>query len=178
MSFDFSTLITDRSKADVSAFYSLLAKPLYRWTTEEIDAFNNGLLKGGYWWTDLNRVTACMEYLDAELEKLGYETGYEPVIVHFDSEPVVNKYTWLKEDKPTISQLDQYLENIEKIKSTLADIPTNPDAPSEMRKLSVEAANNIEKILLNLNTMIENMKHTINLGWALGIADVGLYGGV
>lgn len=85
--FDFSTLITDRTNADVSALSALMAKKLDTWTQEELENFNNGMLKGGYWWTDLNRVTACMEYLDAELRELGYETGYVPVVVHEQPEP-------------------------------------------------------------------------------------------
>lgn len=85
--FDFSTLITDRSQADVSALSALMAKKLDEWTDEEREKFNNGMLKGGYWWTDLNRVTACMEYINRELKELGYETGYKPVVVHQGSVP-------------------------------------------------------------------------------------------
>lgn len=85
--FDFSTLITDRTSADVSALSELMAKKLETWTPEELEKFNNGMLKGGYWWTDLNRVTACMEYLDEELRELGYKTGYVPVVVHEQPEP-------------------------------------------------------------------------------------------
>ena len=85
--FDFSTLITDRTNADVSVLSTLLSKKLETWTPEELEQFNNGLLKGGYWWTDLNRVTACMEYLDEELRGLGYESGYVPVVVHEPTEP-------------------------------------------------------------------------------------------
>lgn len=84
--FDFSTLITDRTNADVSALSALLSKKLESWTPEEVEKFNNGQLKGGYWWTDLNRVTACMEYINRELQDFGYETGYKPVVVHDSSE--------------------------------------------------------------------------------------------
>lgn len=76
MSFDFTTLITDRSKADVDTLSALLSKPLGQWTEEELAAYNGGAMKGGYWWTDLNRVSACMEYLDEQLRSMGYETGY------------------------------------------------------------------------------------------------------
>lgn len=85
--FDFSTLITDRTNADVSSLSALLSKKLDTWTPEELEKFNGGMLKGGYWWTDLNRVTACMEYLDQELRSLGYESGYVPVVVHETQEP-------------------------------------------------------------------------------------------
>lgn len=389
MSFDFSTLITDRSQDDVSSLFALLAKKLETWTPEELDAFNSGMLKGGYCWADLNRVTACMQYLDEELRKAGYESGYIPVLAHPESLPMHDKntllllhgedlidssiykvpltnngvqvssdqskfggkslyfngasallfppstivygdrdftidwweyctgtngmtrystmydgssgmsvgyagtdlymarnsawdmlaltktafsvtvnqwvhwalvrngnsvktyrngvqfasatvsgavqavtsqmcigahgggnyqyfhgyidefrisdiarwtadftppsepynvvsqptpgldpYTWYKDDKPTITQLNQYLSNVEKIRSTLSAIPNNPDAPTTPDELNVTAANNIEKILLNVNSMLENMKRTVNLGWALGIADIGIYGGL
>lgn len=95
MSFDFSTLITDRTQADVSALSALMSKKLETWTDEEREKFNNGLLKGGYWWTDLNRVTACMEYINRELQDLGYETGYKPVVVHEEPGPVYDENTIL-----------------------------------------------------------------------------------
>lgn len=81
MSFDFNTLITDRSQADVSALSALMAKKLDEWAPEELEQFNNGLLKGGYFWTDLNRVTAAMDYLDKKFKEYGYKTGYEPIII-------------------------------------------------------------------------------------------------
>ncbi len=65
MSFDFSTLITDRSAED-------LAKKATK-------AFYNA--------SDLNRVTACMDYLDGELRRLGYESGYQRVRIERPSAP-------------------------------------------------------------------------------------------
>lgn len=362
--FDFSTLITDRTNADVSALSALLSKKLESWTPEEVEKFNNGQLKGGYWWTDLNRVTACMEYINQELQDLGYETGYKPVVVHDSPEteepllpdgytrlewiksngnqyiltdtipnektkmrvvfsttqsnacgvavcdynwkdrgfgiwgnaavignqtpqsinlhdgldhtcvfensvlkvdeevkltysggsftapcplsifalnrngriqektamtlkelsiddlnfyPCKNQsgdvglycpenkksywnkgtgafipgpeivkepepepldpYTWYKEDSPTLSQMEQYLSNVSAIRSVFEGLQNTQDAPTSLKNLTIYAANNIEKILLGVNTIIENMKHTVDLGWALGVAHIGLYGG-
>ena len=84
MAFDFSTLITDRSQGDLDALRDLLNTPISDWTAEQLAEFNQALSKGAYNYTDLNRVTACMEYLDAELRELGYESGYVPVVVHDD----------------------------------------------------------------------------------------------
>lgn len=363
--FDFSTLITDRSQSDVSALTALLSKKLETWTPEEVEKFNNGQLKGGYWWTDLNRVTACMEYLDAELRELGYETGYVPVVVHEQPEPEesllpdgytrlqwiqsdgnqyiltdviptektkmrvvfstsqsnacgvavcdynwkdrgfgiwgnaavignqtpqsinlhdgldhtcvfensvlkvdgevkltysggsftapcplsifalnrngriqektamtlkelsiddfnfypcknqsgdvglycpenkksywnagsgaftvgpeiapepepepLDPYTWYKEDNQTISQINHYLSNVQKMRSMLSDIEGVPESPTSPVGFNHTWANNIEKILVTVNEALERLKHNINLGWALGIADVGLYGGI
>ena len=81
MSFDFSTLITDRSQADVEALRALLSTDLTDWTAEQLAAFNQAASRGAYNYTDLNRVTACMEYLNERLTALGYETGYQRIVV-------------------------------------------------------------------------------------------------
>ena len=80
--FDFSTLITDRSPADLEALRDLLATPMADWTAEQLAQFNQAVSKGAYNYTDLNRVTACMDYLNERLTALGYVTGYHPIVVH------------------------------------------------------------------------------------------------
>lgn len=76
--FDFSTLITDRTAADVVAVSELVSKIKAGTATDaEIAAFNTAAMKGAYNYTDLNRVTAAMEYLDETLRKYGYVTGYQ-----------------------------------------------------------------------------------------------------
>lgn len=59
MSFDYSTLITNRTQADVT----------------------NNTPKGNYGAPDLNRVAACMEDLDEKLARLGYITGFKKIKV-------------------------------------------------------------------------------------------------
>ena len=79
--FDFSTLITDRSQADVDNLRSLLSTPLSAWTAEQLAAFNQAISKGAYNYTDLNRVTACMDYLNEQLRGYGYQTGYSRITI-------------------------------------------------------------------------------------------------
>ena len=81
MSFDFSTLITDRSQADVEALRALLSTALTDWTAEQLAAFNQAASRGAYNYTDLNRVTAAMDDLNERLTALGYETGYQQIVV-------------------------------------------------------------------------------------------------
>ncbi len=81
MNFDFSTLVTDRNQADLDTLRALLAVPLADWTAEQLAEFNQALSKGAYNYTDLNRVTACMDYLNEVLTGLGYETGYQRIAV-------------------------------------------------------------------------------------------------
>lgn len=81
MSFDFSTLITNRSASDLENLRALLSTPVSDWTAEQLAQFNLARSKGAYNYTDLNRVTQCMEYLDETLRSYGYETGYQRIIV-------------------------------------------------------------------------------------------------
>ena len=87
MSFDFSTLVTDRSQADLDTLRALLSVPLADWTAEQLAEFNQAISKGSYNYTDLNRVTACMDYLNEVLTGLGYETGYQRIVVPHQGEP-------------------------------------------------------------------------------------------
>ena len=72
MSFDFSTLITDRSQADLDALGSLLSVPMEDWTDEQLAEFNQSASKGAYNASDLNRVTAAMDYINNQLVGYGY----------------------------------------------------------------------------------------------------------
>ena len=80
-------LITDRSQTDVDALRALLSRGKANWTAEELAEFNLARSKGAYNYTDLNRVTACMDYLNEVLTGLGYVTGYHPIIVHPETPP-------------------------------------------------------------------------------------------
>ena len=95
MSFDFSGLVTDRSQADLDTLRALLSVPLADWTAEQLAEFNQVISKGAYNYTDLNRVTTCMDYLNEVLTEMGYVTGYQPIIVHPEAGPVVDANTLL-----------------------------------------------------------------------------------
>lgn len=78
MSFDYSTLITDRARSDSDTLKTLLSKPMAEWTAEERTAFNGAVMKGSYDYTDLNRVDACLEDLVARLGRVGCNVpGYK-----------------------------------------------------------------------------------------------------
>lgn len=98
--FDFSTLITDRAAADLENLRALLSTPMEDWTAEQLAQFNQAISKGAYNYTDLNRVTACMEYLDETLRSYGYETGYQKIEVPHKAEsgglPAVTEYRYLR----------------------------------------------------------------------------------
>ena len=78
MSFDYSTLITNRARSDSDTLKTLLSKPMAEWTAEERTAFNGAVMRGSYDYTDLNRVDACLEDLVARLGHVGCNVpGYK-----------------------------------------------------------------------------------------------------
>lgn len=82
MSFDYSTLVTDRSQADLGSLRSLLTKKLSDWTAAEKAEFALARNKGSYNYTDLNRVSAAMEDLKAIMNGYGYDVpGYERLVI-------------------------------------------------------------------------------------------------
>ena len=72
MSFDSSTLVTDRSASDLELLRDLLSTPMSDWTAEQLAAFNQAASKGSYNYTDLNRVTQAMDYINNQLVGYGY----------------------------------------------------------------------------------------------------------
>ena len=166
MEFDFSSLITDRSQADVDAFYALLKKPLDQWTEEEASAFWGGGYKGNYDFTDVNRVIGCMDYLVQRLADAGCGVEY------------LAMDTFDRDGHPPQTVLKTYRANVAALRAALAVPESAPEALVDMDGLTLTEANNIEKILLAVEDTINRMERTIDLGWAMGIAHIGLYGSV
>lgn len=88
MSFDYSTLITDRARSDSDTVKALLGKPIAEWTAEERTAFNGAVMRGSYDYTDLNRVDNCLEDLVARLGRVGCNVpGYERLKISRETKP-------------------------------------------------------------------------------------------
>ena len=157
-----ATLITDRAEADRAELEALLSRPLAEWTAEELDWFNQAKSKGSYDYTDLNRVTSAMEYLNTLLTGYGYITGYQPVSV------VPGRTVWREDDEYTPAQLQQYLADVVALRAVLELLPTTPEVPADMDGLTVQEANDIEKILLDIDALLSIMATTfIPCGGAL-----------
>lgn len=88
MSFDYSTLITNRARSDSDTLKTLLSKPMAEWTAEERTAFNRAVMRGSYDYTDINRVDACLEDLVARLGQVGCNVpGYERLKIERGKKP-------------------------------------------------------------------------------------------
>lgn len=106
MSFDFSTLITDRKLSDADYARALIGRITNGTATaEELAEWNAATLKGAYDYTDLNRVTEAMDEINSMLSAEGYQTGYQPVEVHpGDSLDLPEGYTKLESIESTGTQ--------------------------------------------------------------------------
>ena len=87
MSFDFNTLVTNRTQQDV-AYAKYLAEKLVAGTATEAEKaeWNSFALKGVYNHTDLNRVTVAMDILKAKMESYGYAVpNYKKIEIPYPS---------------------------------------------------------------------------------------------
>lgn len=148
MSFDFATLITDRTEYDVAYVKALSEKGLDGMSDAE-KAEWDGKMKGAYNASDLNRVGLAVDYLTSRLRSYGILAETAP------------KTDWAVDDAPTISQMRKYLADVEALRSAIAVLPTTPEVPTDMDGLTYTDANDIEQILLDIDTLLKN----IAAGW-------------
>jgi hypothetical protein len=137
-------LVTDRTQEDVNRVNVLAKKGWENMTQEERSAWSNGL-KGAYNYTDLNRVQSAVRYLRDRLVAVGY------------SVELSDAKTWTLEDTPTLSELEDYLEDVRAIRRVFTLFKTTPNVPVTMVGLTYVKANQIEQILLDVDVLLTNM---------------------
>ena len=142
----YAVAITAVTAAGVSTNYTLtLYYGLLNLITDRTRAdVENKTNKGFYNDSDLNRVGAAVQYVAERFAAQGYAVTVSP------------KTDWLASDIPTASELETYRQNIASLRALLAVMPTTPEAPDSMRFLDYIKANNIEQILLDLDTLLTN----------------------
>lgn len=115
-------------------------------TQADVDARNG---KGTYNAADLNRVGAAVEHLSVLLSELGHLV------------PVTPKTDWAETDYPSPTQMAAYLADLETVRSKLTMLATTPKTPGSMDSLTFAKANDIEQILLDVDTVISVLKKTV-----------------
>lgn len=142
----YAVALTAVTAAGVSTNYALtLYYGLLSLITDRTRAdVENKTNKGFYNDSDLNRVGAAVQYVAERFAAQGYAVTVSP------------KTDWLASDIPTASELETYRQNIASLRALLAVMPTTPEAPDSMRFLDYIKANNIEQILLDLDTLLTN----------------------
>jgi len=132
-------LITDRTSADVERWRELHDKG-WAAMTEDERAEWLGEMKGRYTYTDMNRVENAVEELSARLRELGYRHSYP-----------TTKTTWAVGDVPTKTDMERYFGNVRELRQAITLPLSTPIAPTIGDKLNYERANNLEKILEDID---------------------------
>lgn len=104
--------------------------------------------RGAYNYTDLNRVENKVK----ELNELLIADGYM-------SQTLTTKLDWALTDKFSSSDMQRYLNNIQEIRTALTSLTSTPYTPTTMNYMSFETANNIEKILVDIEMLIRGMEN-------------------
>ena len=148
MSFDFTTLITDRTLEDLRRWVYLRDKGFENMTDAERAEWLADNMKGAYHKGDLNRVGVALNYLRdrlAEANYITYQTDFTA------------KTNWTITSIPTADELTYYLKCVSNVREAMAQFESTPPAPIDTGALNIEEANNIEKILIDVETLINNM---------------------
>ena len=141
-------LITDRTQRDVERWRLLHSKG-YDALTDAEKAEWQTALKGAYNYVDMNRVESAVAFVANRLGELGYFVSPEV------------KATWSITDHPTKADMNRYFGNIALLRAVLPLYQTTPKAPTTSKKMDYLVANDIEKILSDIDRQIA----TINQSW-------------
>lgn len=137
-------LITDRTQADVELAKRLTSSGWARLTTAQKELWEAGL-KGSYNATDLNRVGNAMAQIADAFNEFGYSVDISP------------KTDWTEHDVPTKTDVDAYLSNLSTLRAAFSVIQGTPSVPDDLNNMTVEMANDIEKILDNISTVLNRI---------------------
>lgn len=150
MNFDYSTLITNRLAADVNTAKTLTNKIKNGETlspTEE-ELVRNGL-KGTYYFKDLNRVESACEDIMNRLKNNAYYVNIQ------------TKIDWNNEDILSIEELNRIKNNLETLKNAYYVLKTTPTTDTTKKTINYKDANDMEKILSDINQLILSMQRNI-----------------
>jgi hypothetical protein len=104
-------------------------------------------LKGCYNASDMNRVAAAVTEIAAELNSAGYTV-------------TVNPRTYAESDIIRRSDFAAYLTDVQTLRDAIAVRASTPELPAADAKLDFVGANNIEKILADLDELLGWMKYS------------------
>ena len=138
-------LITDRTLADVDRIAQLAARVSAGTATDAEKTEWASDLKGAYNASDLNRVGAAVAYVAGRLNGYGYAVTVNP------------KQDWTGSDIPTAEQLAAYLRDVAALRGAIAVMDSTPPTPDSASELTWREANDIERILLDVDELLTRM---------------------
>lgn len=143
------TLVYDRTQEDVARVDQLAERINAKIASDEEIAEWETDSKGKYNASDLNRVGAACEYLYNEMTRLAFSvSGYSAL-----------RTDWTEEEVPTPEQMATYLSTIAALKAVW---DTAQEIPSTMDGLTVEGANNIEKLIADVDDYMHRLVYSMH----------------
>ncbi len=144
-------------KLDTEGWSALTAAEKREWRTQ---------LKGGYNYTDMNRVGSAVEYLGDRFAALithliEYRAEYGvandalfrvPYVA--DDIAIDPKTDWALGDNVKVHQAARYLADLTVLRGLLPLAPDTPSVPVDMIDLTIDEANDIEKMLVVIDAEI------------------------
>ena len=135
-------MIIDRTEQDVARWRELHDKGWAAMTAAEQTEWM-GEMKGRYSYTDMNRVERAVAALSARFVEGGYLTS-----------PLSTKTNWNAWSVPTRADMQRYLGNVATLRGLVPVYPGTPAVPTINQRLNYERANDIEKILVDLDDIL------------------------
>lgn len=110
--------------------------------------FPNDNLRYSWDYRALNRTEQAMEYVDEIFKELGYYKNMQ------------FKTDWLN-DEITREQAERYISNLKTLREFILMPSTTPAVPTTMNGMTIGRANDIEKILFDINFVLEALKKNL-----------------
>lgn len=110
--------------------------------------FPNDNLRYSWDYRALNRTEQAMEYVDSIFKELGYYKN-----MRF-------KTDWLN-DEITREEANRYIENLKTLREFILMSSETPTAPTTMNGMTIERANDIEKIIFDINFVLEALQKNL-----------------
>ncbi len=132
-------MVTDRNRGDIEAIQALWPRPAQLWTAEESARWAAAVKRGAWSAETLNRVGIAVRFLAGELVRRGYDISVSP------------KTNWTDRDAPTLSQVREYLDNVEAV-TTAQEVPVT-EIPGDLRMAALEDFNAIERALVETDAI-------------------------
>lgn len=152
-----TNLVYDRTAEDVAEVRRLLAK-LDPETGDGLTAAEQAKwdagLKGAYNFTDLNRVESAVKLLAAALTAAGYPVEITPVLKGSKAED----REWQEGDVLYRPQWTTYLANVQALRDAYYTLAETGELPTPEDKLKYTGANTIEKVLADIDLLLDGMK--------------------
>ena len=137
-------LSTDRMKSDADRVEELAAKAWQDMTEEERAEWLSPM-RGAYNYTDLNRVEEAVAYVAERLKEYGY-------ITHLP-----NTRSWSAADVPTAGDLFRYFFNVGTLREAISVGESTPHTPGSINGFGVNEANDLERILIDVNSVLTHI---------------------